>query len=149
MGKRKRDANGKVIYDRPSDLKPRISKDRNRPGRRNGSEYEKTAQKIKDEVLALEEMPEMGLRKCSQCRMVKSLGAFDIPAGTSIKTTYKCCRKCCDDQNSIKLASGETKYTMNRERVRGLRQQAYVKSTLFGSEGYEERPMAIFFAMAD
>ena len=27
---------------------------------------------------------------------------------------------------------------MNRERVRGLRHQAYVKSTLFGSEGYEE-----------
>ena len=86
MGKRKRDANGKVIPN-PSDLKPRITrKDRHRPGRRNGSEQEKTAQKRLDDQLALEEMPEMGLRKCTDCHVVKSLGAFDIPVGTSIKT---------------------------------------------------------------
>ena len=86
MGKRKRDANGKIVYDRPSDLKPRIRKDRNRPGRRNGSEQKKTAQKRLDDHVALEEMPEMGLRKCTDCHVVKSLGAFDIPVGTSIKT---------------------------------------------------------------
>ena len=66
MGKRKRDANGKIIYDRPSDLDV-DHKARKRPGRRNGSENSKRAQDRAGDALALEEMPELGLRKTAQC----------------------------------------------------------------------------------
>ena len=137
MGKRKRDANGKIVYDRPSDLN-RTSKDRNRPGRRNGSEHTKTAQKRFDDGLALAAVSELGLHKCTECHVTKSLGAFDIPAGTSIKTAYKYCRKCCDEKNAKRLAEGETKYTRNRFRIRQIRQQKSNKASLLGCEGYEK-----------
>ena len=49
-GKRKRDANGKIMHTANS-LKPRPEKDQNRPGRRNGSENAKTEQKRADDTL--------------------------------------------------------------------------------------------------
>ena len=94
--------------------------------------------RLLNDALALEEMPELGLRKCTCCNVTKSLGAFDVPAATSIKTTYKFCRQCCDSRNAKKLASGETKYTMNRARIRSLDCQTRNKASLLGSEGYEE-----------
>ena len=92
--------------------------------------------------MALEAMPELGLRKCTSCHVNKPLGAFDVGAATSIKTAYKCCRQCCDSQIGRRLEKGETKYTRLRARIRSLYQQARNKSSLLGSEacseGYEE-----------
>ena len=76
MGKRRRDENGKVIYDRPSDLKDtRGSRpNRNRYARDNGSENKKTVQKRTwcDDTFALVLAPELGLRKCINAPHVTS-----------------------------------------------------------------------------
>ena len=96
-GKRKRDANGKVIPS-PSDSKPRPN--RNRPGRRNGSENAKTEQNRADETLALEMAPELGLRKCGNCHVTnfdtKHVDSFSVPVPTSSQEAYKCCTACLD-----------------------------------------------------
>ena len=139
MGKRKRDADGKIIYA-SYDLKKRVRPDRIRHARLDGSEQKKTDQKKADDALVLEGMPELGLRKCNLCHVTKSLGAliFDVPAATQKKTTFKCCRQCCDSANDTRLASGQTKYTMDRARIRSHTQQNIIKASLLGSKGYEE-----------
>ena len=40
--------------------------------------------------------------------------------------------------SGTRFAKGETKYTMNRARIRSLQQQNRNKASLLGSEGYEE-----------
>jgi hypothetical protein len=135
MGKRKRDANGKIVYDRPSDLKPRP--DRKRPGRRNGSEYVKTEQKRVDQMLALEMQPELGLRKCTTCHVTTHMDSFPVPASTSTIQAYKTCTACLDYRNELKLANGITSFIAERDAVRSLGYQSYVKANLFGTEGYE------------
>ena len=135
MGKRKRDANGKIVYDRPSDLKPRP--DRKRPGRRNGSEYVKTEQKRVDQMLALEMQPELGLRKCTTCHVTTHMDSFPVPASTSIIQAFKTCAACLDHQKAYRLANGITSYIVERDAVRCLGWQGRVKATLFGTEGFE------------
>ena len=133
---RKRDANGKIIYS-SCDLKKRVRPNRIRHARLDGSEQKKTKQKNADNALFVEAHPELGLRRCPDCRVTKSLGAFDVPVATSKKTTFKCCRQCCDSLKASRHASGETKYTMERARIRSLKHQNDIKATLLGTEGYE------------
>jgi len=136
MGKRKRDANGKIISN-PSDSKPR-PKDRNRPGRCNGSEHVKTQQKRAADKLALEMAPELGLRKCTQCQVTKPVDSFPVPASTSVIQVYKSCKACLDYDKAYNLANGITSYLVERDRVRSLVHQSRVKADLFGTEGYED-----------
>ena len=81
MGTQKRDANGKIIPG-PSDLKPQPN--RNRPGRRNGSE-KKRAKAHYEEVDVLVEQSRVELRWCSHCRVMKCFDSFPEAASTSIK----------------------------------------------------------------
>ena len=122
------------IYDRASDLKPRTV--RNRPGRRNGSEYVKTAQKRVDQTLALEMQPELGLRKCGCCD-IKHVDSFPVPAPTSTIQAFKTCTACLDHSKAWRLANGITSFIVERDAVRCLGWQSQVKATLFGAEGYE------------
>ena len=135
MGKRKRDANGKIIPS-PSDSKPRPN--RNRPGRRNGSENAKTEQNRVDETLALELAPELCLRKCNACHVTKPVDSYPVPVSTSIQEAYKSCTACLEKMKADNLANGITSYMLNRERVRSLLWQSEVKANLFGTEGYED-----------
>ena len=144
MGKRKRNANGNAIYDRPSDFNiDHLGKDLGLgPGRRKGTdlEHKKQKQKNADDALALDQMPELGLRKCAQCHATKPLGSFSTPAGTSIKNAVKVCTKCLDKDKPKRVESGGTKYTRERERTRSLDSewQSVVKATRVGSKGYGE-----------
>jgi len=88
----------------------------------------------------LEAMPSLGLRKCTNCNVNKPLGAFDIGAATSIKTAYKLCRQCCDSQNGTRAARGETKYTMERARIRSLEHQNVIKA---------DRPVSLTYLPRD
>ena len=136
MGGRKRDANGKIIPS-PSDLN-RDHKARNRPGRRNGTENARR-EVHEAEVDKLAEQSGVEVRRCGQCKIVKSLDSFsDGCAPTSRKTHFKGCTQCLHKKQSRKIESGETKYTLERARTRMLRQQALNKATLFGTEGYED-----------
>ena len=110
----------------------------NRPARRNGSENAKMNQKRAGDAVALEKMPELGLRKRTECNVTKSLGSFEVPAPTSIKPVYKYCKQCLDTQQSRRLACGETKYTMERARIRSLKYQSWAKANLIGTAGYDD-----------
>ena len=134
MGKRKRDANRKVIPN-PSDSKRR--KDRNRPGRRNGSEH-KRRNAQSEEVDLLVEQSGVELRRCVTCKVMKSFDSFADAAPTSIKTAYATCTHCLAKKKSARVESGESQFTLERVRIRSLSQQSKVKATLFGCEGYEE-----------
>ena len=136
MGGRKRDADGKIIPS-PSDLN-RDHKARNRPGRRNETER-KRREVHESEVDKLAEQSGMEVRRCGQCKVVKSLDSFsDGCAPTSSRTRWASCTLCLDTKQSRTIEPGETKYTLERARTRMLRQQALNKATLFGTEGYEE-----------
>ena len=89
---------------------------------------------------ALDQMPELGLRKINAPTVTKSLGSFSTALATSIKTAFKVCTQCCDSKNTQNVESGETKCAMERARVRSLATQAQnmYKATLFDTEGYEE-----------
>ena len=140
MGGRKRDANGKIIPS-PSDLN-RDHKARNRPGRRNGTERAMKSREVHEaEVDKLAEQSGMEVRRCGQCKVVKSLDSFSdgcICAPTSSRTRWASCTLCLDTKQSHTIESGETKYTLERARTRTLAMQALNKATLFGTEGYED-----------
>ena len=107
------------------------------PARENGSENTKTREKRARDDLLLEQSTEK-FRRCNHCHVQKSFDSFSEAASTSRKSGYTCCVSCLDKVQSGRFASGETKYTLERDGLRSLSQQSRAKADLFGTEGYEK-----------
>ena len=80
-----------------------------------------------------------GLYKCQFCRKVKPESLFPQHIPTSGKLTrYETCAKCLDGDKEIRLLSGVTQSSRDRNATRAINTQLKIKANLKGLPGFEE-----------
>ena len=82
-----------------------------------------------------------GLYKCLDCRIVKPESLFPQRIPTSGKLTrYETCAnsKCLDGDKEIRLLSGVTQSSRDRNATRAISTQLQIKANLKGLPGFEE-----------
>jgi len=80
-----------------------------------------------------------GLYECTACRTVKPESLFPQHVATSGKfSRYESCAKCLDADKEMRVLSGVTQKSRDRNATRSIGQQLKIKANLKGKPGYDE-----------
>ena len=80
-----------------------------------------------------------GLYECGWCYLVKPESHFPQAVPTSGKfSRYECCAKCLDTSKEVRVLSGVSQTSRERNRTRSISTQKAIKANLKGKPGFEE-----------
>ena len=80
-----------------------------------------------------------GLYECAACRKVKPESLFPQHVPTSRKVSrYESCENCLDTLKEVRVVSGVTQETRDRNFTRSIGTQKAIKANLKGKPGYDE-----------